>query len=145
MADQVGLTSMRRPDRQSSSLKALQAVKYAQEHNTLEQVRDAFYKSYWEDNEDIGKTEVIQRIIEEARLEWSPLERALETSTYVDDLLAEHQLAQRLGLHGVPAFVFGNMSFTGAQPMEVFRSVADKATEALSADPDAYAQQRALL
>lgn len=144
MADDVGLTDMRRPDYQSNSLKALQASKYAQEHGVFEAVRDAFYKAYWEDNEDIGRVEVVRRIVEEAGLEWGPLEQALEASTYLDGVLSEHQLAQQLGLNGVPAFVFGNMAFTGAQPMEVFRNVAGQATEALEADPEVYAQQRQL-
>ena len=144
MADDAGLTKMRRPDHQSNSLKSLQASKYAQEHGAFEQVRDAFYRAYWEDNEDIGDVDVVRRIIEEAGLEWAPLQQALESSTYLNDVLSEHQQAQELGLHGVPAFVFGNISFTGAQPMEVFRSVASQAAEALEADPEVYAQQRQL-
>jgi len=83
-------------------------------------------------------------VVKDAGLEWEPVQQALEQSTYMDSVLADHQLAMDLGLHGVPAFVFGNMSFTGAQPMEVFRSVANKAAEALQADPLVYNRQHEL-
>ena len=144
MATDVGLTKMRRPDRQSSSLKALQTTKYAAEHGAFEPVRDAFYRAYWEENEDIGHVDVVRQVVKDAGLEWEPVQQALEQSTYMDSVLADHQLAMDLGLHGVPAFVFGNMSFTGAQPMEVFRSVANKAAEALQADPLVYNRQHEL-
>ena len=145
MADDVGLSKMRRPDHQSNSLKALQATQYAVERGAFEPVRDGFYRAYWEENEDIGRSEVVRQVVTDAGLEWAPVQQALEQTTYLNTVLEDHQQAMTLGLHGVPAFVFGNMSFTGAQPMEVFRSVAEKATEALRADPDTYAQQRALL
>ena len=81
MANDVGLTKMRRPDRQSSSLKALQAAQYAEEHGAFEPVRDAFYRAYWEENEDIGQIDVVRRVVTDAGLEWEPVRQAIEEST----------------------------------------------------------------
>jgi len=42
------------------------------------------------------------------------------------------------GFQGIPAFIIGDVKFTGAQPMKVFRQVADRAVSLLEKDPKAF-------
>ena len=138
----AGLDRMRRPSWTSSSLRALQTAKYAEGHGALERVVDAFYRAYWEEDEDIGALPVVRRVAEEAGLEWVPLEAALEESAYAGEVLRDHEDAHKVGFSAVPAFIFGGAGFTGAQPLEVFRRAAEQAAAALRADPHAFDQQR---
>ena len=133
---------MRRPERTSNSMRALQTAKHAEERGALEAVVDGFYRAYWEEGEDIGALPVVRRVAEEAGLEWAPLEAALEASAYAEEVLRDHDQAHQVGFSAVPAFVLGGAGFTGAQPMEVFRRVAEQAAEALRADPRAFDRQR---
>lgn len=138
----AGLDKMRRPERTSNSMRALQTAKHAERHGALERVVDGFYRAYWEEGEDIGALTVVRRVAEEAGLAWAPLEAALETSAYVGEVLRDYELAQAVGFTAVPAFVFGAAGFTGAQPIGVFRRAAEQAAEALRADPRAFDRQR---
>lgn len=141
----AGLTKMRRPERTPNTLKPLQAAAYAQEHAKGDAVRDALYVAYWDEGRDIGTAQVIREVIEAAGLEWGPLEAALAADAYLPVVLGEYQEAADLGFEGIPAFAFGNLAFTGAQPMQVFRAVAQRAREALAADPEAFSRWRKAL
>ena len=138
----AGLDKMRRPERTSNAMRALQTAKHAERQGALEQVVDGFYRAYWEESEDIGALPVVRRVAEEAGLAWAPLEAALEASTHAGEVLRDYEQAHGVGFTAVPAFVFGDAGFTGAQPMEVFRRAAEKAAEALRADPRAFDRQR---
>ena len=136
---------MRRPTWVSNSVKALQATEYAKEHGAFDAVSPAFYRAYWEEGKDIGELEVIREVIEGAGLAWGPLEAALAENAYLDSVLGQFHQATDIHFDGIPAFIIGNLRFTGAQPMEVFRAVAERAKEALAEDPEAFGQIRGLL
>ena len=134
----VGLVNMKRPSWRSNSLKALQSIVHAREVGKSAELRDALYVAYWEDGQDIGQLSVIREIAESSGLEWPPLEEALGESRHLETVLREFQEGRDLGFNGIPAFVIGDVKFTGAQPMEVFRKVADRAERILEADPQAF-------
>ena len=142
MALSAGLDKMRRPERTSNSMRALQTAKHAERHGALDAVVDGFYRAYWEEGEDIGALPTVRRVAEAAGLAWEPVEAALEASAYAEEVLRDYEQAHQVGFSAVPAFVFGDAGFTGAQPLEVFRRVAEQAAEALRADPHAFDRQR---
>ncbi len=129
---------MRRPTRTPNSLKPLQAIHHAKLQGKGNEVRDAFYRAYWEEGVDIGQPEAIRAITEATEINWPELEQALAESRYLDAVLAEYQEGVDLGFDGIPAFVFGDMKFTGAQPMALFRKLADRAVRILQRDPGAF-------
>ena len=88
---------------------------------------------------------MIRELVEAQDVEWVPLAAALAENRYLDAVLGEYQEGHALGFNGIPAFVIGDMRFTGAQPMDVFRQVADRAKAKLEADPNAFGRQRRLL
>ena len=88
---------------------------------------------------------MIRELIEGLGLEWAPLGEALAEDRYLDTVLAEYQEGHDLGFDGIPAFVIGDVKFTGAQPMEVFRRVADRAKQMLDADPEVFTRKRRVL
>ena len=141
---EAGLTTMRRPSWRSNSLKTLQAMHHAKLLDKGGEVRDAFYAAYWEEDLDIGSVEVIRQVVEDAGLAWEPLEDALEDSLYLDDVMREYQEGIDLGFTGIPAFVIGDVKFTGAQPMALFQKVAQRAADMLERDPEAFKDVRLL-
>ena len=129
---------MKRPSRTPNSLRALQSIVHAREVGKAAELRDALYVAYWEDGKDIGQLSVIRETAEGQGVEWLPLEEALGESRHLDTVLQEFQEGRDLGFDGIPAFIIGNVKFTGAQPMELFRKVAERAQEMLENDPQSF-------
>ena len=136
---------MRRPDRRPNSLRILQTIEHTKAFPQGEAIRDAFYQAYWEDNKDVGKLDVIREIVERFDVEWAPLEVALNTNLYLDTVMEEFQDGLDNGFEGIPAFIVGDVKFTGAQPMELFRKVATRAQAILEQDPTAFDRIRRVL
>ena len=134
----AGLVNMKRPSRTPNSLKALQSIVHAREVGKAAELRDALYVAYWEEGKDIGQLSVIRETAEGQGVEWLPLEEALGESRHLDTVLQEFQEGRDLGFNGIPAFVIGDVKFTGAQPMELFRKVAKHAEGMLEADPQSF-------
>ncbi len=141
----AGLVNMKRPSWTPNSLKALQAIVHARDLGKPTELRDALYVAYWEEGKDIGRLSVIRESAEAQGIEWGPLEEALNESKYLDTVLEEYQEGRSLGFDGIPAFVIGNTKFTGAQPMEIFRKVAEHARGMLEADPQAFDSKRRVI
>ena len=141
----AGLLNMKRPSRTPNSLKALQSIVHAREVGKSSDLRDALYAAYWEDGKDIGQLSVIREIAETQGIEWLGLEEALGESRHLDTVLREFQEGRDLGFNGIPAFVIGDVKFTGAQPMEVFRRIAERARGMLEDDPESFVGDREIL
>jgi predicted DsbA family dithiol-disulfide isomerase len=138
MATDAGLTQMKRPDRRPNSLKALQSIEFAKGHGKGEAMRDALYTAYWEEKRDVGEMSVLQDITESVGLAWPELELVLATNLYLDTVMEDFQDGLDNGFEGIPAFIIGDVKFTGAQPMEIFRKVADRAVSLLEQNPKAF-------
>ncbi|MEX0601286.1 MAG: DsbA family protein, partial [Rhodothermales bacterium] len=123
----------------------MQAMHHAKQAGKGDEVRDAFYAAYWEEGLDIGQMEAIRQVTEGCGLEWGPLSEALAESKHLSSVLAEYQEGLDLGFDGIPAFVFGDMKFTGAQPMAMFRRLAERASAMLGEDANAFARERRVL
>ena len=141
----AGLVNMKRPTWTPNSLKAMQAVVHARDLGKTTELRDALYVAHWEEGKNIGKLPVILEIAEAQGIERGPLEKALGESRYLNTVLEEYQEGRDLGFDGIPAFVIGDLRFTGAQPMELFRKVAQRAQARLEADPQSFNSDRRIL
>lgn len=122
MAAAAGL-SMVDNDWVSNSLPALQAAEFAREHGDFDAFHHAVFEAYWAEGKDIGKIEVLKEIAEAVGLDAEALAAAVEDGRYLDQVMADYELAQRIGFSGVPAFILGNRAIVGAQPYEVFEQV----------------------
>ncbi len=141
----AGLVNMKRPSWTPNSLKALQAIVHARDLGKSAELRDALYVAHWEEGRDIGNLAVLQEIAEAQGIDWGPLAEALSDSRHLDTVMAEFQEGMDLGFAGIPAFIIGDVKFTGAQPMELFRKLAERAQGMLSEDPQALTRTRRLL
>jgi predicted DsbA family dithiol-disulfide isomerase len=143
----AGLVNMKRPTRRPNSLKVLQAIHHAKLLDPDEGIalRDAFYVAYWDEGKDVGRPEVIRELVEAQAIEWGPVEEALAENRHLDAVMGEYQEGHDLGFDGIPAFVIGDVKFTGAQPMELFRQLAERAKGMLDADPESFSKAHRVL
>jgi predicted DsbA family dithiol-disulfide isomerase len=91
---------------------------------------DAVYAAYFEHGQDIGDLDVLVNIAAAHGMDPADTRHALEGDVMHDQVLAQVQQAQQLGVSGVPFFVFNNaLAFSGAQPPEIILRVMAQVNE----------------
>ena len=117
---------MRQPDITPYPLYALQATEYAREQGGFEAFHQSMFRTYWAECRDIGNLDVVKDVVESNGLDWGELGPMLEQDRYEAAVLSQMRDASAMGIQSVPAFAIGKYVFTGAQPYEFFRSVAER-------------------
>ncbi|MCV6594612.1 MAG: DsbA family oxidoreductase [Silicimonas sp.] len=89
------------------------------------------FKAYFDDLQDIGKTEVLLEIAEGIGLDRAMMERLFASDADVNDIRARDAHARDRGVTGVPTFVIANQHVApGAQPVDLWTQVLDELTAA---------------
>ena len=127
-AEEAGLV-MRRPDLTPYTMYALEATEFAKEQGKFDPFHRGMYRALWEDSKDLADFDVIRQVAEECDLDWHDLHECLESRRYEKTVTDQFQEAVGLGIRGIPAFVMGDVLFTGARPYTVFKAVMDKLLE----------------
>ena len=117
---------MRRAARTPYTLPSLEATEYAREKGLDEAFFNNTMKTFWAEGVDLGELDVLERLAEESGLDWGELRPLLESGHYRARVLEQHQEAVGMGIQGIPAFLIGNLLFTGAQPYPVFQKVMQR-------------------
>ena len=92
-------------------------------------VMEALFMAYWSWGQDISDIDVLTTIATVHGLRAEDIRRVLESDEDAQNVLEEAQLAQRMGVTGVPTFIFNRKyGMVGAQPVnalaEMIRKVA---------------------
>jgi predicted DsbA family dithiol-disulfide isomerase len=112
----------------SNSRTALEAGEYARDQEAFEAFHAAVFRSYFTDAQDIGNTEILLALADQAGLDAVELQKALDEGRYRPRLTAVNREARKYGFSGVPAFIIANRyTIVGAQPIEVFRQTLREA------------------
>ena len=119
---------MRRPPVVSYTLYALEATEFAIDAGSFDPFHRGLYTAYWEDGKDLGDLKVIRGVAEACELDWAELGPLLESAHYRDKVMGYYQEGLDLGIQGIPAFLIGEIMFTGARPYEIFKAVMTRAT-----------------
>lgn len=98
-------------------------------------LKQALFRAYFTDNENVADRGVLVRIAKETGLDGDAARRLLESGEYADEVRARERQWQQAGIHSVPAtIVNGQYLISGGQPPEVFenalREIAAKASPA---------------
>jgi predicted DsbA family dithiol-disulfide isomerase len=132
-AEEAGLV-MRRPNLTPYTMYALEATEFAKEQGKFDPFHRAMYRALWADSKDLGDFDVIREAAEECDLDWHDMKECLESRSYEQTVTDQFQEAVGLGIRGIPAFVMGDVMFTGARPYPVFKAVMDKVLEQRASD-----------
>lgn len=98
----------------------------AGEHGKQDDMTDVLFRGYFEEARDIGDPEVLVDLAAEGGLDGEEARAFLASDAGKQEVEAESAQASRLGIHGVPCFIFdGKYAVSGAQEPAVFQQVFD--------------------
>ena len=114
--------------RGGNTFDAHRVIHLAAERGLQGAVKERLLRATFTEGEPIGDHEALVRLAAEAGLDADEVREVLQGSRFADDVRADEQDAQRLGITGVPFFVVDRRyGVSGAQPAEVLREVLEKA------------------
>ena len=109
---------------------ALQAVEFAREHGTTEQVMDyhrCLFKAYFTDFENLMDVDVLVRHGEAAGFEGTALREALDTGRYAQQVEQGIADSYNRGVSAIPTFIIEDRyAVEGAQEYETFEKVMNR-------------------
>jgi predicted DsbA family dithiol-disulfide isomerase len=117
LAAELGV-SMRYPVLASRTRKAHEAMAFARAEGAGQHMHDALYAAYWQDGRDIGRIDVLSDIAAEVGLDRSAMRVVLDIDQWADRVGQDLDLARRLRLQGVPAYLL-TQSGESEQPVAV--------------------------
>lgn len=115
-------------DRTPNTVGSHRLIAVAGANGRQDAVVDVLFRRYFEDAQDIGDLDVLVEAGAEAGLDAVALRRYLETTEGAEAVLRENEAAHKVGISGVPCFIFDNKyAVSGAQEAEIFQQVFDMA------------------
>ena len=114
-----------------NSMNAHRLIRFAERRGKAEEMIEAVFTGYFTDAVDIGDIGVLTGIGENIGLSGSALGSYLKSDEDVDFIHEENIRVHRLGVNGVPSFIFNeNAVISGAQEPRVLARVMDAAAAA---------------
>jgi len=122
----VGFTyNMQRGSRVWNTFDAHRLLHWAelQDSDKAVALKQALFRAYFTDNENVADRDVLVRIGNDVGLDGDEARRVLESNQYADDVRTQEHQWQQAGIHSVPAaIVNGQYLISGGQPPEVFEN-----------------------
>jgi predicted DsbA family dithiol-disulfide isomerase len=116
--------------RTPNTFAAHRLVWYAAQQGKQDEVVEALFRAYFLEGKHIGDVKTLTHVAAEAGLDRTEAEMFLASETGVVEVKAEEAIGRRLGIRGVPYFVFnGRRSLSGAQPPEIIVSAIQQAKD----------------
>jgi predicted DsbA family dithiol-disulfide isomerase len=121
LAERLGMP-IRLPPVQPRSRLAHAAARFAATQGKLAAFHTEVFRAFFQRGEDIGRSEVLVALGETVGLDPAALRSALEVREFEAEVVADEELAERLGVHAVPAYVVNRQRVvTGVQTVEELR------------------------
>jgi predicted DsbA family dithiol-disulfide isomerase len=112
------------------TLRAHTLLRHALDRGTQRDLTRALFRSYFLDARDISDVEVLSEVAGPHGFTAAQVRELLENPDELALTEAETKEAQRLGIRGVPFFVFnGRFAVSGAQPEAVFEDAMKRASQ----------------
>ncbi len=104
-----------------SSFDAHRLLQMAKTKGLGDAMKERLFKAYFTEGAHLADVPTLVRLGTEAGMNGAEVVAMLSTSGYTDAVRGDEQEARRLGVRGVPYFLFdGKHSVNGAQPSDVF-------------------------
>lgn len=129
----------------ANSFDALQLAYFAKDYDKMGAMTERLMKAYMVDGLNVSDHNVLAQLATEVGLDATAAIQAIEAKQYQQQIAQDRQEAYRIGLQGVPFFVFNDQyTVSGAQPtaafLEALNQVWQKEVESKKnpTDDDAY-------
>ncbi len=113
--------------RTPNSMDAHRLIRWSHVQEKQSEVAERLFMAYWNAGLDVGDHAVLVKIAGDAGMDQEEVLRKLKDTTDVDAINAEVSQAYRMGVTGVPCFIFARkQGVMGAQPVKVLADVIGK-------------------
>jgi predicted DsbA family dithiol-disulfide isomerase len=113
--------------RTPNSLDAHRLIRWSHVSGKQHDVTERLFMAYWNGGLDIGDRDVLLKIAADSGMDKDDISEKLENGKDVDAVNAEVSHAYRMGVTGVPCFIFAQkQGLMGAQPAEVLADAIGK-------------------
>jgi predicted DsbA family dithiol-disulfide isomerase len=110
--------------RTPNSMDAHRLIRWSHVSRKQHDVTERLFMAYWNSGLDVGDHAVLLKIAGDAGMDKADVSEKLENGTDVDAVNAEVSHAYRMGVTGVPCFIFAQkQGLMGAQPAEQLAEV----------------------
>lgn len=114
----------------ANSLNAHRLMHLAKKHQLGNELKELLFKAYLTDGKDINNTETLKKLGTEVGLDANALNEVIDSNAYTKEVQEDIVMAQKIGIQGVPFFVFDNKyAVSGAQHVETFVQTLEKVWE----------------
>ena len=122
-AERMGV-AMRLPSvsPQPYTRKAFLGLQYAVEHGRSDAYVDAVLRAFFQQDRDIGDTEILKAILQDLGLDPHALDAVLASPLYGERHDAALQAAREVGIRAVPSVAVGSRLFSGTPQPEALRA-----------------------
>lgn len=118
--------------RTPNTFDAHRLIWFAGQQDCQDKVVEAIFHSYFTKGSEIGNPGSLAEIASGCGLNREEVERFLSSDKAVQEVRAEEETGHRLGIRGVPYFVFnGSIAISGAQPPDIFVSALQQPEKAV--------------
>jgi len=115
----------------ANSYRAQNLIHFANVHGKQNEMEERLFKAYFTEGMNIDDLSVLVLLATETGLNIDGLEQALENKTFDVEVQKDIDEANRLGIHGVPYFIFNRKyAVNGAQETPVFLDTLKKSFSA---------------
>lgn len=119
--------------RPGNSLDAHRLVHFAAQHGLADAMQERLMRGYFTEGAALGDKSVLTRLAVEVGLDDQATQDVLDSDSFADAVLADQQEATRIGVTGVPAFLFARKYVVaGAQSREVLLRILRRAWDELA-------------
>ena len=117
-----------RIDRTPNSVDSHRLIRFALRNGAGPRIVEILFFEYFIEGLDIGRQDILQEIGERAGLDGNAIGGYLNSEEDIDFVYDQNNRAHRMGVNGVPAFVFNeNMVISGAQEPQILARMIDAA------------------
>lgn len=114
----------------ANSFNAHRLIQLAKTKELDNEIEEALFKAHFEDGKSIDDKMVLKEVGKSVGLREEDIDRMLFTDEFKKEVEQDVQDAAKIGVRGVPFFVFNNRyAVSGAQPTEAFLEVLQKSWE----------------
>lgn len=107
---------------------AHQTIQFARRTGHDVELMRRLHRAHFTEGADLSRRDVLVHAAGDVGLDEHAVEAALETGAYAQGVIADREEAQRIGVRGVPFFVFERrFALSGAQPVEAMVMAIERA------------------
>lgn len=114
----------------ANSFNAHRLLHLAKKHNKSNELEELLFKAYLTDGQNVNDIAILSTLGIEAGIDKTEIDSVLHSDAYSEAVKQDIEMAQNIGVQGVPFFVFDNKyAVSGAQHVETFVNTLEKAWE----------------